>query len=121
MKYVIKLDNNGKDNFLTKVDGKKLKWTEKKYNAVKFNSIEEAEETIYQYALNGAGAKIEKVEFYTISKEDFDKIDDCYKGVWYAFNGELIEYKGNRTVFEGCISDKTGASLLIEGLHFEVI
>lgn len=50
-----------------------------------------------------------------ISKEEFDKIPDDYKGVCEGL--DIPEWKGRRTAFlPGC-----GTTLFIEGVHFLVV
>lgn len=50
-----------------------------------------------------------------ISKEEFDKIPDDYKGVCEGM--DIPEWKGRRTAFlPGC-----GTTLFIEGVHFLVV
>ena len=44
------------------------------------------------------------------TKEQWNKIHKDYKG----------SMNGKRTVLSGCISDKIG-SLMIEGIHFEIV
>ena len=58
---------------------------------------------------------------YKINKKDFNNIEKDYKNKWMAFNGELEEYKGKWTCFESCITHKPSTTLLIEGLHFQIV
>lgn len=61
-----------------------------------------------------------------ISKEEWNKIPNSYKGVWTK---EIIEngwqpdlpkeYIGRKNILSGCISDEMGG-LLTEGVHFEI-
>lgn len=54
-----------------------------------------------------------------VSKTDWDKIPNGYKGKWEAFGGCHPEWLGRKTVLSGCISEEKGA-LLIEGVHFTI-
>ena len=60
-------------------------------------------------------------KLYKINKKDFNNIEKDYKNKWMAFNGELEEYKGKWTCFESCITHKPSTTLLIEGLHFQIV
>ena len=60
-------------------------------------------------------------DLYKINKKDFNNIEKDYKNKWMAFNGELEEYKGKWTCFESCITHKPSTTLLIEGLHFQIV
>lgn len=63
-----------------------------------------------------------------ITKKEWDKIPDDYKGKWErwikdgGWQPDLPEeYIGKRTVFEGCITPGKGTALITEGIHFEIV
>lgn len=69
----------------------------------------------------------ESVRMIQVTREEWDRISDDYKGEWTrelkenGWQPDLPEeYIGRRTVMSGCISDELG-SLLTEGIHFEIV
>ena len=57
-----------------------------------------------------------------VSKEKWNNICSDYKGVWSKFyvewNNLPKDYIGKKTVLSGCIEDKSGTTLLTEGIDF---
>jgi hypothetical protein len=58
----------------------------------------------------------------TISKAEYDKIHNDYKGIFHDYHGDRPEWKGRRTVMSTCITHNPNeiCSLLIEGVHFAI-
>lgn len=52
-----------------------------------------------------------------ITKSEFDKIGEDYKGVYMDFYGDHPEWKGRRTAF----LPGYGTTLFIEGVSFEIV
>jgi len=57
----------------------------------------------------------------TVTKEQWNKISNDYKGKWKKGYNTPENYIGKRYVFEGCITDHASTSLLTEGVHFIII
>ena len=51
-----------------------------------------------------------------ITKKDFERIGNDFKGVWMDYRGEHPEWKGRRVAF----LPGHGTTLFIEGVSFEI-
>lgn len=58
---------------------------------------------------------------YKISAAECSKIPNDYKGIFHDYCNKMPEYKGKKCAFESCFTGKPSTTLLIEGLHFEII
>jgi hypothetical protein len=58
-----------------------------------------------------------------VSKNEWNKIDNDYKGIWQDYHGTHPQWKGKRCVMSTCLTHNPNelCSLLIEGVHFEII
>lgn len=52
-----------------------------------------------------------------ITKSEYKKIPDCYKGVYFDYDGQHPEWEGRQIAFlPGC-----GTTLFIEGVSFRFV
>jgi hypothetical protein len=58
-----------------------------------------------------------------VNKSEWNGICSDYKGIWQDYHGKHPEWKGKRCVMSTCITHNPNelCSLLIEGVHFEII
>ena len=61
------------------------------------------------------GKKTESME--RITKAEFDRIGNDYKGVWMDYMGDHPEWKGRKVAF----LPGHGTTLFIEGVSFEIV
>lgn len=55
-----------------------------------------------------------------VSKTEWEKIPNDYKGIWQDYHGDHPEWKGRKVVMSTCLTNKPDelCSLLVEGVHF---
>jgi hypothetical protein len=60
---------------------------------------------------------------FKVTKKEWDNIPTDYKGIWHDYYGEKPEWKGKQCVMSTCLTHNPDerCSLLIEGVHFEII
>ena len=55
-----------------------------------------------------------------INVEKWNSISNDCKGVFSDYHGDNPEWKGKKTVMEGCLVKNASSKLLIEGVHFVI-
>lgn len=58
-----------------------------------------------------------------VSKAEWEKIHNDYKGTWQDYHGDHPEWKGRKVVMSACVTHDCNekCSLLIEGVHFIIV
>mgnify|MGYP006997664153 CR=1 FL=1 len=56
-----------------------------------------------------------------VTRKEWNKIPEAYKGKFEDYQGNNPEFKGLNTVMLGCIKHNGGTALVFEGIHFKII